>query len=282
MRLPKNTDILRHALVIMSLTIVAGCNHQTDFQREVIVSYQNRVASIGWELFGISEEQRRSYEQEIDLANKYASENNTSALGLVRSVWNDNKEKRWSEYRDEVNTNLETIKSEMATNLPPPPKGCEMLAQQLSELANATEGWKSFYAGEPGVWEYWEQGVTTRYKAADLEFDKLKDELLRDIAPPVKDPVEGTYKYQSSFLGSTIETTLQFRKTGCVIVQIFSDIPFVFRRYSVNGDRVTVFSDDGSREVLRKDGQDLLSIESYDKSGKKEEDHKMKRYERSL
>ena len=168
----------------------------------------------------------------------------------------------------------------MATNLPSPPKGCEMLSQQLAELSKVTEEWRSFYEGNPGVWEYWEQGITIRYKEADLEFEKLKNELLRDIAPPVKEPIEGTFKYQSSLLGSTIETTLEFRKTGCVIMQMFSDIPFVFQTYSLDGDRLTVFSSDGSCEVFRKDGQDLLSIESYDKSGKKK-DHKMKRYVRS-
>jgi hypothetical protein len=156
-----------------------------------------------------------------------------------------------------------------------------MLSQQLGELAKATESWRSFYDGDAGVWEYWEQGITMRYKRGDLEFDKLKDELLRDIAPVVRKPIEGTFKYESSLLGSTIEERLQFRKTGCVIWQMFSDIPFVFKTYSLDGDRVTVSSSDGSREVFKIDGQDLLSVERYDKTGKKDEDHKMKRYVKS-
>jgi hypothetical protein len=166
----------------------------------------------------------------------------------------------------------------MTTSLSSPPKGCEMLSQQLNELIKVTEEWKSVYAGEPRVWDAWEQDVVMHFKEVNLEFDKLKDELLRDIAPPVKKPIEGTFKYQSSLFGSTIEERLQFRKTGCVIWQMFSDIPFGFKTYSLDGDRVTVSSSDGGRQVFKMDGQDLLWVERYDKTGKKDEDHKMKRY----
>jgi hypothetical protein len=275
------TILVCFAYFTLVLLLTTGCNPQSDSQRDAIVKYQNRVASIGWQLFDVSAEQARDYERKIDLANKYARENGMSALGLVKSVWDDNKEKEWSERRSAVVAELDKIKAEMATNLPSPPKGCEMLSQQLAELVKTTEPWRSFYDGDAGVWEYWEQGITMRYKRVDLEFDKLKDELLRDIAPPVKKPIEGTFKYQSSLLGSTIEERLQFRKTGCVIWQMFSDIPFVFRTYSIDGDRVTVSSSDGGREVFKIDGQDLLSVERYDKTGKKDEEHKMKRYVRS-
>src|SRR6266571_8914601 len=101
---------LAHFVSVLVLT--TGCNPQSNSQQDAILNYQNRAASIGWKLFEVTAGQARDYERKIDLANKYALENGMSALGLVKSVWDENKEKEWRERRGEVIAEIDNNKAE--------------------------------------------------------------------------------------------------------------------------------------------------------------------------